>query len=209
MDINNLAPNSHKAKKEALQTPRLKESDYDVKVRKKSKVANFTKSVVAEDAKDVGFFIVTDVLLPSIKKLIVDVVTNGIHALIYGDSAPAKKTNGVQRISYNNAYNKTSSTLDRIKSYESRNRTVYDLDDIIFPTRGKAERKLQEMIEAIDMYDDKCVSVADLRSSCRLGVSDTDWNYGWTDLGGATVERTFDGEYYINLPKPKPIERNM
>lgn len=198
MDIDKLEGNSHKSKGEKTQSTKLKLYDIPVKTKKPSKVSKFAKSVIAEDAKSVGSYIVMDVLLPALRKLIVDIVENGITALVYGQNAPSKSKSGVQKVSYSSIYGSSSS---RTRASELRNRAVYDMDDIIFGNYGEADMFLEDLKDVLSRERDSSLSVGDVRSSLKLPTTSTDWNYGWTDLGKAEIVRTKDGDYMIDFPR--------
>lgn len=197
MDINSLEGNSHKSKGEDTKVAKLETYDIAVKTKKPNKMTKIAKSVIAEDARNVGSYILLDVLIPALKKLVVDIVENGITALIYGQDAPVRRSGSTkQKVSYNDAY--VSSSLNRTRASELRNRSVYDMDDILFETRGEADMLLEDLKDAVSRY--RSVSIGDLRSALKLPTTNTDWNYGWTDLGSAEVVRNRDG-YSIIFPR--------
>lgn len=202
MDINKLESNSHKSKGEETPKTVLPIRDITVKTKKQSTIGKFAKSMIAEDAKSVGGYIFMDVLIPAVKKLIVDVIENGINALMYGQDAPVKRSSSssTQKIAYNRAF--TSSSLERTtRAAEIRNRSVYDFEDVIFENRGTAEMILEDLKDAVSKDRYGAVSVGDLRDACGLPTTNTDWKYGWTDLGSAEVMRTRDGDYIISFPR--------
>lgn len=79
----------------------------------------------------------------------------------------------------------------------------YDYNDVIFYTRGDAERVLEQM-RAI-LARQKVVRVSQLYDLCRIAGEYTDNYWGWASLFDARVVSTRDGRYKINLPPPMSI----
>lgn len=162
-----------------------------VKTRKKSEIQKFADTFISEDMANVKSYILTDIIIPSVKKAISDVV----DTILFGGNN-RKSTSG-SKISYGSYYNKDS------RRPIERNRTGYSYDDIIFETRGEAEDVLMEMDELIEKY--KMASVADFYDLVGISGSYTDNKYGWTDIRNASVVRIRDG-YLIKLPKALPFD---
>ena len=205
----NYKPNSNKYKEEqkrvAEEKPKaVKVVNGPVSVRKKTGIQKFADSFVNDDMPKIKNYIVSDVLIPSIKKAISDIVRNGIDMVLYGESGRNRdsKTPG-SRVSYRSYYdNPVGNNRDRDTSRSSR--SVFDYDDIEFLNRGDAEITLAQMEDIIDKYG--FVKVADYYD--LAGVSITNHcanNYGWTDLRTANISRVRD-RYIINLPKALPID---
>ncbi len=168
------------------------------KQKEKSGFRKFIEKFIAEDATNVKSYIIGDVLIPAIKKAIDDIVSNGIHMLIYGDSATAKKSN-VSKISYRNYYDRNEDPRD----YSVRSRNAFDYEDIIFSNRGDAESVLTAMEDIIDQFG--VVSVGDLYDLADISTTNYTVNkYGWTNIRSAQVVRGRDG-YLLKLPRAMPI----
>lgn len=164
--------------------------------RKRNK---FVRSIIAEEATDVKNTILGDVLLPAIKKTIVDMVTNSIEMLIYGSTGHSGKKSSGTRVSYRSYYDDDQRDRDR-RSYRAAS---YDYDDPIFETRGEAEMVLDNMYEILDRY--RVVRVADYYDLAGEVGKYTDNKFGWTDLGSAQIVRIRDG-YVIKLPRALAID---
>lgn len=174
----------------------------NVKTRKKNELRKFTDNFISEDAANVKSYIFMDVLLPAIKKLISDVVTDGIDMVLYGETGRTKKrsSSGGQYVSYN-----SFSSRDRDRDrYSSHSSSRMDLDDIIFESRGDAEAVLRQMDELIDRYN--VVTVADLYDMVDRSAPFTANKYGWTNVANAEVQRLRGGGYVIKFPKAMPID---
>ncbi len=156
------------------------------------------------DIEDVKSYLINDVLIPSIKETIFDLVNKGLDMLLFNDTRATRtssKTNQTY-ISYNNYSNK-----DRRQSTErshSRREPVRGEDEeLIFKDRGPAEMVLEKMYAIFEEYH--IVTKADLNDMLNRTGNFTDNNWGWTDLSGASVERVRGG-YLLSLPKMKHLD---
>lgn len=192
-------PNSHKFKAEIAEKKKVeKVVKGKVGTRKKSGVRKLTDIFVSEDAANVKSYILMDVLIPSVKKAISDIVTNGIDMILYGGSGQTKKLSLSSKISYRNFYER-----DDERYRESRKAKIgYSYDEIVLETRGEAEEVLTRMDELIETYG--MVSVADLYDLVGITCNYTDNKYGWTSVRNAEPVRTRDG-YVLKLSRPIPI----
>lgn len=167
--------------------------------QKQTGFGKFAKSIIAEDINSVGNYLLTDVLIPSFKKALADIVTNGIDMLLYGKSGVSNSSRvTASKVSYSNYYMKPAEPSRQVPSG-----SVLDYDNIIFSSRGDAEAVLTSMDEMVDRYG--VVSVGDLYDMADVSTSNyTVHKYGWTNIRSAQVVRVRDG-YMIKLPKATPI----
>lgn len=168
----------------------------NVKLKKKSELSKFTDIFIAEDVKSVGSYAFMEVLVPAIKKAVVDIVTDGINMIFYGGTERGRKSSS-SKVSYRSYYD----SRDDRRPVE-RTRTGYAYDDIVLPSRGEAEEVLEQLDNALDMY--KVVSVADLYDLIGESCPHTAHKYGWTNLRNARAVKVRDG-YLLELPKALPI----
>lgn len=199
----NYEPNSHKSKMEKRDISEKKVEKVitgTAKSKKKSELRKFTDVFLAEDMESVKSYILTDVLVPSIKKAIDDIVSNGIHMLLYNGESRHHDSKGVAgKVSYRSYYDKG----DNRRDYHARSRNMYTYDDIYLETRGEAEQVLDRMDELVKEYG--IVSVADLNELVGITGAYTDNKYGWTDIRSASIVRTRDG-YMIKMPRALPLD---
>ena len=174
-----------------------------VRVKKKTGLSKFFNSFFTEDAPKIKEFVISDVVIPSAKKAITDIVTNGINMVMYGADAYKRNTSSspVTKISYKN-YSSYSNPNPGFRQPTAR--TTYSYDEIIFDNRGEAEKVLIAMDEIVSKYG--LVKVADFYDLVGTSGSYTDNNYGWMDLRSAQVVRLSNGEYTIKLPRAVPID---
>lgn len=199
--------NSYKSKKEE-QMPAVSERQKvdkvvrgAVKTKKKNDVRKFADAFISEDMHSVGNYILMDVIIPAVKDIVEDIVTNSIRMMLRGETGVRKSNSSASsKISYRNFYDDKRDN-NRYTS-DSRTRTGYSYDDIILETRGEAEEVLARMDELIDNYG--VVSVADLYDLVGITGNYTDNKYGWSNIRNAEPVRVRDG-YILKLPKALPI----
>ena len=195
-------PNSHKSKETRRgQLPEKKIEKViagSAKIKKKSEAQKMMDVFISEDAGNVKSYVFLDVLVPAIKKLITDVVKNGIDMIFYGGASPNRKESKVSRFSYGKCYDEPAR-----RSY-NRPKNDYDYGNVYLESRGEAEEVLYRMDELIATYG--IASVADLYDLVGADSDYTDNNYGWTDIQSATIVRTRNGDYMIKMPKAFPLD---
>ncbi len=178
----------------------------NVIVKKDSEVKKIGKKFFSEDAKTVGSHIAESVIVPSLQKLLSDIVKGGIDWLIYGSKGSIPKT-GVGTISYGSYYNR-SGVVNPKPMYGNpmvtQKPTLYSVNDIVIADRGEAEEVLLRMKESINSYG--MVSVGDFYDLVGQRASFTDQKWGWFDLKTADVIRVDDG-FCIRFPRVQPIEK--
>lgn len=183
------------------QKPKLEKIfDGEVKVRKKSTGRKLMEVFFSDDIPNLGDYLMYDLLVPAIKDTVVNLLTSGVEMLFYG------KTKGARRAGKNGTvvtYDQFSKTTNGIIANRSSRRSVYDVMDVIFDERGKAELVLDQLVDYISRFGQ--ASVYDFYDACE--VSSTNYNdnyYGWKNLQGAIVTRARGG-WVINMPEPIQI----
>ena len=175
-----------------------------VTVQKKKGVKKIFRMILAEDLPKVKEYVLQDVLVPSIKKAISDIVTNGSDILIYGNTKRDKNSNPFSsRVSYKD-YSSYSKPINNTMRTNTIERTGFDFDEFVFNTRGDAEMVLTQMEDVLSRYG--IVRVTNFYES--IGEKNNNYqlhNYGWTNLASAKVVRVPNG-YIIQLPNPYPID---
>lgn len=189
----NYQSNSHKSKRNSIEDK--KKVDKIVKGKVKTKKKNgILSSFINDDLQDIKKYIVEDVLIPTIKKTITDVVKNSIDMFFYGEVSRPNRSNS-SRISYSSYY-------DRDREPRRRRNDLL-IDDIVLESRAEAEEvldRLDEMIEEFGM-----ASVLNLYDLIGVTAPFTSDKYGWTDIRNATAVRVRDG-YLLKLPRVMPLD---
>lgn len=196
--------NSYKSREEnALASQKKKQitkvTKGTVKTKKKNEMPKLGDMFISEDASKVKSYILMDVLVPTIKKAISDIVKNGVDMILYGEAGQSKKRTYASTVSYRDYYDNGSRSVSRFDdSSRSRVRAGYSFDDVILETRGEAEEVLSSMDELIEMYG--YVSVADMYDLVGISCEYTDNKYGWKNIRTAEPVRVRDG-YMLKLPR--------
>jgi hypothetical protein len=199
-------PNSHRYKEEQKKAATEKKEirkvvSGGVKTRKKNEIRKFTDIFISEDATNVKSYIFTDVFIPAAKKLISDIVRDGIDMILYGGSGQSKSSTSTPKVSYRNYYDQRDT---RTRPSEPRSSSRFDYEDLEFERRGDAEAVLDLMRDALARY--QIVTVADMYEFSGLTEPYTSNKYGWTNLQTAYVDRTRKGGFIIRLPKAMVID---
>lgn len=187
-------PNSRKSKEEAKELPEkvVKPVVSGKTSTRSNNVRKVTNLFVSEDASNIKSYILMDVLVPTVKKAIVDTV----EMIIYGESRSKRSNNQPNYVPYRSYSDDRSS---RSNIFSSR----FDYDDIIFSSRGDAEYVLSNMMKIVKEYG--MVTVADFYELSNVTAPYTAANYGWMGLRTAEVRRV-NGGYVLKLPTPMAID---
>lgn len=197
-------PNSHKVKEERKNTSAEKRVEKvvngTVKTKKKSGASKLANTLLSEDARNVKSYLVSDVLIPAVKKTLVDFVKDGVEMLVYGSTRRGDRRPIADKVSYHSRY-------DRRDDYpsESRSRMRFDYDDIILDSKGEAEMVLTRLDELIETYGH--ARVGDLYDLVGKSCDYTYNDYGWTNLSTAKTVYVRGEGYGLELPRALPIRR--
>ena len=171
--------------------------------KKKSEIRKLSDVFLAQDVADVKSYVIMDVLIPSAKRAISDIVSNGIDMFLYGGKNPNRSRSRQGRASYYSYYDEPDHRREEPERRKRRN--TYDFDDVEFDSRADAEEVLLEMERLIDVYG--LVSVANFYEAAGETIRATDYNFGWTNIDSARVESMCRGSgWIVKLPKAMPID---
>ncbi len=187
-------------KKLPAETPKAKKAiTGKATVKPKSEVKKFTDIFVAEDAGNVRDYVVDEVILPAIRNLLHDMVTEAAD-MMFG----VKRRTGESRSSYRyGSYYRGGETSTRRDEPPFRSRRDFDVGEIVLETRADAEDVLAEMDDLLARYGE--VTVTNLYDILGMDPSNYQANhYGWTSLRDAGVQHVHDG-YLLKLPRPVPL----
>lgn len=196
--------NSHKQKEEKKEIKQI--TSGKVVKKEKSLGKKVGQSLLGDDSKDVGSYILHDVLIPALKDTISDMVTGGIEMLLFGKSSNRTRSRGSTskygKVNYS-SYSSSPSERAGAHKISNRGRNKHDFDEIVLESRGEAEDVISHLVDLVDDYG--MASVADLYDLVGIASSYTDNKYGWTNLSSAGVSRTRNG-YLLNLPRTEVID---
>lgn len=163
------------------------------------------RGMVADDVTNVGDFVFTDVLMPAVRNLVYDIVSQGAHRVLFGTSRAPRR--GVGTGAYiggganlKTAYHRVSNDPVRSEPTMSRSDMArHNFDELILDNHADAIEVLENLIARVDTYGS--ASVADLYDYLGVTGGFTDQAYGWKSLAGADVRQTRKG-YVFDLPRP-------
>ena len=170
------------------------------KTKKKNGVTKLADIFIEDDVNSVKSYIIGDVVVPTIKKTIYDVITGSLDMFFFGGTGGGKARSTADKVSYRN-YSSYSNKRDTRPA--TRSVTGYSYDEVVLDSRGEAEEVLARMDELVSTYG--IVSVADFYDLVGITCQYTDNKYGWTNIRNAQVMRVRDG-YMIKMPKAMPLD---
>lgn len=172
----------------------------NVTIKKKSTLAKIRDMFIAEDADKVGGYILMDVLVPSIKKAIVDIIKSSAD-MIFGTKGASQSS--VTKYTYGGTPYVQYSSSNKKPEPVNVSRSQYEVGDIIFENRSDAEEVLDKLGELISVYGQ--ASVADLCEMVNAPYEFVANKYGWKNIHDAVPIRVPNG-YSLRLPRSMPLE---
>lgn len=196
--------NSNKSKRKATEEKKEIVPVAKGTVHKKSLGDKMADAMFSEDAKSVKDYAIWDVIVPTIKNGIADLIIGGVQMMLFGDagsrrggnSYSSRRNNGGHE-NYSGYYTTTSNNQNRGRERVRNGRYSYPIPEL--SDRASAERVLDGMAETIEDYGE--ASVADLLEMCDIQSSFVDHNWGWRDARDISCRRTPRG-YIIDCAEP-------
>lgn len=141
-----------------------------------------------------------EVLLPAIRDMIYDGISNGAKRALYGDSSTVVVNNRRSVAQPRTSYNTISSKYGSVKQSNSVIRTSNTIPDYLLEDRNMALDIIDRLRDHVNTYN--YVSVGEYYDLIGIESQWTDRNYGWTNLSSISIS-PYNGGYIINFP---PIE---
>lgn len=172
------------------------------KVKQKNELAKFADVFISDDIKNVKEYVLMDVLVPTAKRTIVNIIQDVASMIFLGEKGRGSSSSRASGVSYTQYYDNKRDIYKHTPDPVRTHRHSYE--DIILDNRGEAEEVLTRMDELIDTYG--VVSVADLYDLVGITCDYTDNKYGWTKttFRNARVVPVRDG-YMFKMPKALPL----
>ena len=186
-------------------------------IRKKRKAGkHLMRSFIEEDARDAASYILRDIVVPSAKSLIHEILDRGSARLLWRDGSYSNNRYDSYRNDrpYNN-YAKPSSNqsaMSRLTSprdnssysrQQRRSRTSSFVDDIFFDTSKDMEAFVGKLNYILNRQG--YVTVEDYYKEANLETEWIDSRFGWYDIRGMTKIRDGEG-WVISMPISEEIE---
>lgn len=163
------------------------------------------RSMIADDATSIGDFLWTDILVPTIKNAIRDVVVGGTDRTLYG---AGRSRRGGPGLGLGGNITSLRTRYDAVASGEPRRmmsreaQARHDFDEVVLNDRDEAVEVVEALIARVERYG--AASVADLYDLVGVTGSYADRRYGWTDLRTADIRQIREG-FLLDLPRPEPL----
>lgn len=175
------------------------------KVTKKKKGIGSKIGAVLFDDNNVGDvkeYVIFDVIVPAVKNAISNAITGGIDMLLFGERRSDSSISSGSR-GYTSYSSRSTSRRDSSRQCYRRP-SLFELDDILLPTKLDAKSVIDNMFNILDEYG--VVSVADYYALVGEPSNYQMNAWGWENLNNIYTQRTRSGEYKIILPKPINIK---
>ena len=174
----------------------------EVKEIKENEAKKFFKNFFSEDARSVGTHLFSDVVIPGVQNLIIQMVQNGIVWIFKGSRGNTNRP-GVGNVSYSQYYiNQQNKSNGSYVNNPDDRESVRTVNMQVIPDRGEAEDVLAELRNCISMYGQ--VKVSEYYDMLGKRATHTDERYGWRNLDNVVIRPTVDG-YIIALPPAVPL----
>ena len=216
--IENHAPNSFKSKEEAKKTAVIENKSVKDKaelltpvvsgatsIKKKGPLDKVAKALFASDIESIKKCAIEQVVIPTIKRTIDSLVSNGISILLWGATANQAK-NSSTRVSYGSYWNNGQPQFSQPVPQRRAGFDAFDFDSVEFDFKNDADAVLFRMDEIIANYN--FVTVGNFYDLAHVSCSNFQVeNYGWKDIRSAYVAPTYNGKFVIKFPPAYPIDR--
>lgn len=175
------------------------------KVTKKKKGIGSKIGAILFDGNNVGDvkeYIIFDVIVPAVKNAISNAINGGTDMLLFGERRSDSSRSSSSR-GYTSYSSRSTSRRDSSRQGYRRS-SLFELDDILLPTKLDATSVIDNMFNILDEYG--VVSVADYYALVGEPSNYQMNAWGWENLNNIYTQRTRSGEYKIILPKPVNIK---
>lgn len=211
LNPNDFEPNSNKYRQEQEAqeiAPKIEKvvSGTSTK-RKRGLFKRFSDIFLTEDVGDVRTYLLYEVLIPSIKENVADLINCAVGMMFFGEASRRTRRAGspqnTSKVNYG-SYFTGGEKREKMPSY-SRSRIAHNFDDVVFETRNDAELVLDGMLEILNS-ECRQVTVADFYDLAGISSNFTDNKFGWVDLRTARVVGSPSRGYSIDLPKCEVLQ---
>lgn len=204
--------NSHRSRREQPEPEDEKKIEVVVTskaiVRKKSLGKRLKDMLVGGDTDSVVTFLMGDVIIPQLKDLLTEAVTQGIEQLIHGSgrSSSRRSPSRTNYTNYSSRYSRPSAPASRGHDRPPAVVRAHQVDEVIVADRFDAQNVLNKMMDVAVKYG--AATVADLYSSVEWSSSHTDGKWGWGEeaIQEATVRKLRNQGYLIEFPDPEYLD---
>lgn len=165
---------------------------------------------VGGDLNSVGQYVVLEIVVPTVKDMITDIVSQSIEQFMYGGSRSAARRQASSRVgtvaytAYNRVQAAAAQRPNPSVTVSRQARASHNFDEIIIASRAEAEEVIDQLIAYIGQYGQ--ATVADLYDLVGVTGEYTDDQWGWPDIQGMGVTPARGG-YLLDLPQPVVLKK--
>lgn len=179
----------------------------EARVRRKPLGARFKETFVRGDLKSTSNYLFYEEFMPQAQQMFLDLMQRGMERLVLGAVSGVRggRTNvpsGYSNLGRFNYAGVQGGPTTRHMSQQARQ--SHNFGEIVCASRVEANEVIGSMYDLLSQYE--LVTVADLYKLTGIGSSHVDYKWGWTDLTGATTQRTRNNDYVLVLPKPEFLD---
>lgn len=199
--------NSHKEREQKTvevepKEPVQKIIEGKVVTRKQAWWKRATRSLVADDIQNIRGYLLTDIVLPTARNFIRDIVVASTDRALYGSS---RVNRDGPRFGLGGNVGGIRTKYDQMSTARPMSRDAqrrHDFDEVVLDSNSEAVEVVEALISRVMRYG--AASVADLYDLVGVTGSFADQKWGWTDLSTADV-RPSRGGFLLDLPQPEPL----
>lgn len=174
---------------------------------KKSLGQKFKEAFISDDARSVKSFIFEEVVVPTIKNTIIDVMEMVMFGSSSGRRRGVNRRDDRDRVSYSNYYygGSRGSDRDRRRDRDDRYREDEKVNyrSVVLRERRDAMHVVDDLRDRIHEYGS--ASIADLFDLIGVTSQYTDNNWGWTDERDIDYRRVANG-YLIDVREAEHLD---
>lgn len=200
-------PNSDKSKAADNPEPKPKQEKAvkgEVVIVKPSLGARFKNVFFGGDANTTAQYVLSEVILPAARTLVVDTVTKAVERVIYGDNSyrPRRPSSSyAPRINYNRMSDREDyRPRGFVPGQAPRGNKIFE--DVIVGTKEDAEILIERVGDVVDKYS--VVTIADVLDILGLDSVHVDNKWGWEYLPTIQVNQVREG-WRVTFPTPEEI----
>lgn len=177
-----------------------------VTVKKKTFWDEIKESFIVNDAHSIFSYVIKNVLVPSSKKIIADVIDDAVNVWLYpnGGGTSRRMTSSIpaSRITYRDYSSVSRVRQEPVRQDEKKNQ----ISKLIFEDRGDAEIVLGRLKEQAEAYG--IATILDMYDAAGKSVDYTYDAYGWNveEIKQGTIVRSRDG-FVIDMPEARVIQK--
>lgn len=203
--------NSDSARKGSTEKPPAPTEEFNPYVEEpvKMKKPNFLMRFIGlfgigDNFEGAGDMVLKEVVIPAIIDGLRDSIYAATDYILYG-GGQRSRLGGSRNRGRKDGYTEYSKKGQQKGANRGRTSPSASAYYFTFDVRSDADKVLDQMRDVCDQRD--FVTIMDMFAIARRQTSNYTYNdWGWYDLRSALVRRTNDGRFYLDLPKPVPIE---